>query len=101
MAGGVEDNRLPAAMFLPQLLLHCGVARKGGLEERLGVCLLLGAKVNNVFSNNQQRAFILLRALCNNKVAALRSAHQQQSTEYLTYDYQVPAQLIRAHEKRC
>ena len=47
VAGGVKDNRLPAAMFLPQLLLHCGVARKGRLEERLGVRLLLGAMVGS------------------------------------------------------
>ena len=47
MAGGVKDDGLLAAMFLPQLLLHCGVAGKGGLEERLGVRVLLGAKVGN------------------------------------------------------
>ena len=73
-------------------------------EKQLGFAfpvLVIKMFVNNVFSNNQQTAFILLRGLCNNKVFALRSAHQQQSTEYLTYDYQVPAQLIRAHEKRC
>ena len=47
MAGGVEDNRLPAAVFLPQLLVHYGVTGEGGLEEGLGVCLLPGAEVGS------------------------------------------------------
>ena len=41
-----------------------------------------------------------LRALCNNKVATLRSAHKQQSTEYLTCDYQVSAESFSAPENR-